>query len=594
MAKEYFLEFIGANIEATPRSWTVYPCDSDDNPILTSGQTITIAGSFTGRFRNTTPFVPNSLTGFYMVGSPATASGNDSIAYRLRVVAVQSLSTKTVSEFQLSNGDGVTGLDQTIGGGDMFRSTSWGLPDTETGFVSVGGPRFSYDSSAWSNVTRITFWGLLANASVDTTTRWSEVALYDISNSQYPVRITMDRTDMFLRARPWSESFPSSLLTTGHIYECRIRSVKTSAAFGDFNTYFHKARLTFHLSPMESYEFNLRCGNAAVPAVAETRGRHSGGYIPTPSVHFHAWGSTGTTPTLTDYGTSDTATSGTNVTGGQAPLTDTTTRQYRTVNLTSYISAGNRFASSANLQAAIVYKYPAIAEPAGPPDMAAREDYLDYLTAQGFTPNRAVLFTEGTGNPVEFYTVASLTPGGSPGWAINLTYGNAGYCDAIADFWRIEGSGNPLSTTAQTVLVVRRKIDTTLRNVFTFAVDSPTPNTLCAARVPNDINVVRWGYGDSANELLTWSGYTATADVEAWAFKAGAAGMSIWLNGTKVEFHTNSVSGTRANDGNDILINQGFSVNGDIQEFYFFALVPAQVSDAVLATFTPANVLLGF
>src|SRR6266704_6908185 len=99
--------------------------------------------------------------------------------------------------------------------------------------------------------------------------------------------------------------------------------------------------------------------------------------------------------------------------------------------------------------------------------MSARSDYLAYLTAQSFAPNRAVLFEEGAGTPVEYYTNAPVTLLGSPGWDIVSGY-VCGKAASTDDSWTIDEPssnflGDSSNTNAQTVLFIRNKRDSTLR-----------------------------------------------------------------------------------------------------------------------------------
>src|SRR5437773_7260929 len=105
--------------------------------------------------------------------------------------------------------------------------------------------------------------------------------------------------------------------------------------------------------------------------------------------------------------------------------------------------------------------------------MSARSDYLAFLAAQGYTPNRAVLFEEGSGTPAEYYTAAAIGAAGTPGWDVSggYTCGKAGSADA---HWFFPSSWPPgeeafLSTTKQTVLVIRQQRDMTPRTAVNFS-----------------------------------------------------------------------------------------------------------------------------
>lgn len=238
--------------------------------------------------------------------------------------------------------------------------------------------------------------------------------------------------------------------------------------------------------------------------------------------------------------------------------------------------------------------------------MSARSNYLDYLSSQGYAANRACLFEAGSGDFVDPITSRKLAINASPGWATNSGYtcGRADHAqnDASNDHWYFyaanliddDPSSGFLSTTAQTVLLIRAKTDSTLRDQNTFGPIEGGPSTgFCNALIPYSNGTVYWDFGYNgfaAPNRLTWAGWTPTTDIEAWAFRGGTLGLSIWHNGVK---EANSASAaTRTGTASAFGINKGQTgiLSGDVQDFFFFALVPEEVSDAVLATFTPTNV----
>ena len=223
--------------------------------------------------------------------------------------------------------------------------------------------------------------------------------------------------------------------------------------------------------------------------------------------------------------------------------------------------------------------------------MSARSDYLAFLTAAGFPPNRAVLFEEGSGVPVEYYTATPVGEGGSPGWSLPSGY-VAGNAPAITDYWSIPASDTWLSLTKETIFLIRRKHDLTLRVQETLNTDWVAPDEACRVHLPWVNSEVYWDFG---NYIVNRVGYTymPTTDIEAWAFRASTVSgkASIWLNGARVVQRTGGLF-PRTATANAFFVNHGPGVNGDLQDFLFVAFVPDEVSDAVLATFTPNNVLI--
>jgi len=220
--------------------------------------------------------------------------------------------------------------------------------------------------------------------------------------------------------------------------------------------------------------------------------------------------------------------------------------------------------------------------------MSSRSDYLAYLIAQGYTPDRAVLFEEGSGAPVEHYTSAALTEIAPPTWTTPSGYTAA---NAASDNWYGQIPGCPVSTTAETILIIRRKTDSTLRAAAGFGVDVGTASWRCGAHMPYSDGTIYFDFGGfSSPNRLTWGGYTPTTNIEAWAFRAGTLGSSIWLNG--IQKGSQGTAITRSTSTVNILINNGNGAGDtDYSDFLFFAVIPAELSNSVLATFIPHNVL---
>ncbi len=226
----------------------------------------------------------------------------------------------------------------------------------------------------------------------------------------------------------------------------------------------------------------------------------------------------------------------------------------------------------------------------GPQD--PRQSFVDYLEALGLTPNRVVLFDEGTGAPHELYTDEVLGLDGTPTWDTDATNGVAGFADATGDNYSLLHSSF-LSTTDQTILLVRRKTDVTARASFAFAANVAVDSYRCAASIPWSDGTVYWDFGGitAGTNRLSWAGYTPTTNMEAWAFRSGPSGMSIWKDGVQVA--TQGAHATRNSDASGVFnINAAFLTAGDIQKFYFFASIPAEVPDIILSQFTVNNVII--
>jgi hypothetical protein len=195
-----------------------------------------------------------------------------------------------------------------------------------------------------------------------------------------------------------------------------------------------------------------------------------------------------------------------------------------------------------------------------------------------------VLLNEGFGIPTTQYanlgtSAATVLVVGTPGWNSNAR-GIAYQCPSVNDYLRFGVDVMP--TSAVTVCVVRRKLDTTLRASGLFGqLAATTTAKRCGASVPKADGTVNWYFGGStAPNLVTASGLSFTTDVEDWVFTAGPQGSSIWQNGVKVASQATAI--TRTAGGNNTCLNRGIesgSSTGDIQEINFFQVVGQQWSD---------------
>jgi hypothetical protein len=217
--------------------------------------------------------------------------------------------------------------------------------------------------------------------------------------------------------------------------------------------------------------------------------------------------------------------------------------------------------------------------------MTARQDYLTTLNGAGYPATVAVLFEEGSGTPNEYFSAAPVGTTGTPGWD-TVSGVTAGQAASVSDAWNLGASNAFLNHDKGTILIIRKKLDATARSSSAFGVD--VSEHRCAAHVPWNDNRIYWDFDTWSSGRCTWNGYTPSTDWEAWAFRGGPSGASIWLNGEKKAFHTTAVTTTLVAD--DFYINKS-AVNGDTQDVFFFAYIPDEVSDAVLEGFTAGAVL---
>lgn len=588
----FYLEAVYQNLDAVDRTANVYPVSSFTGALVVGAPIpITLTASSTRR-RTRTSQVTITPGTVYVVQTPQTTSDNNVQIYRVRVVCSHLNATQSASEIRLSNASTATIDDQTIGGGDIFRTTNSGLPDTTSGFTSVTGPRFTWQEDKWQTITRLHLIHVLANASFTPETKWSEAILYDLTAAAYVegTRIATNG-DFFLNPTPVSADILASALTDGHTYEVRIRSVKTTEGASDFNTYYHGSRLNIDIEPIEAMEWHARCGNAQ--GVGEERMLHGEAIIPDTDVVFEAHGAVGTTYTLQSFGTSDTATTGgTPVAAAEVTISDSTTKFARTQDVREALAGLDRYGSAGNIQGSIITRFPQIPVVLPFTVNSVRREYIEYLYDQHMPPVMAVLFEEGTGNPTDLISGATLSPGGSPSWTTDGTYGIAGRCSATTDYWKVDNNGLIIPTTYGTMLVIRKKADTTARSVNLAGLTTDFFGRWFFAYAPQSNGQVRFGVG---GDELVWSGYSITTNVEAWGFRWTPAGRSIWLNGTNSASNATTQTRTASNSTDDFGINLANSnnPNGDIQDFYAVIFIRGYVPDAVMASFTPSNVLLG-
>src|SRR5262245_48662621 len=137
--------------------------------------------------------------------------------------------------------------------------------------------------------------------------------------------------------------------------------------------------------------------------------------------------------------------------------------------------------------------------------MSFRTDILDWLDVNGYPANVAFCFEEGSGTPTDAISgTKQPTVTGSPTWDTDGTYGTCYKFDTADKLVCLttSGGGNNfghfLSTTSQTVIVARKKTDTTARQSYTFAANTASTGGRCSAHIPWNDNIVYWDFGNNA------------------------------------------------------------------------------------------------
>lgn len=226
-----------------------------------------------------------------------------------------------------------------------------------------------------------------------------------------------------------------------------------------------------------------------------------------------------------------------------------------------------------------------------------------YIGPGGFSVN----FTDGP--HVDYYQTQGnrlINMGGTttPSWTTNA----AGRCLLFGATysklqWGTTASSNSFDldypevlagvavTRGQTVCLIRRKVDTTLRPSTLFGVEDSgggNPITVkCGSHCPYSDGTVYWDYGgNSAPNRLTISGLTFTTLVERWTFTAGPQGMAIWRDGKKLTSSSTAITRVvtdsfanfgswNLNGGNGLPV----ATSGDAQEVNFAMYLATQWTD---------------
>lgn len=157
--------------------------------------------------------------------------------------------------------------------------------------------------------------------------------------------------------------------------------------------------------------------------------------------------------------------------------------------------------------------------------------------------------------------------------------------------WLKFNTADWLPTQHITILIIRRKLDTTNRNCNTInsvTNRSSVDTSQLAIAMPLSDGVIYWDFGwngGAAPNRFTKSGLSFSTTIpEKWVFTAGERGMAIWQNGVKVASHSTAVTRTATTGTADkFLINcsNPSSSFGDVQEINFLQINDVQWDDAL-------------
>ncbi len=196
-----------------------------------------------------------------------------------------------------------------------------------------------------------------------------------------------------------------------------------------------------------------------------------------------------------------------------------------------------------------------------------------------------LLFHEGVGFP-------TLLPGsipmtrvitGAPAWASNVE-GGAYQFPTLNDWVTLtpaQADLDAVSTTVTTILVIRRKLDTTARSSQLFGPNSGGAAVDVGAQVPYSGGTTHWYFGGySAPNLLSVAGLSYSATIpDRMVFTAGPLGSSIWQNGIKRASQSTAVTRT-ANPHGGFELNHA-QAGSDLIEFNLFHVIDRQWPDSL-------------
>lgn len=141
----------------------------------------------------------------------------------------------------------------------------------------------------------------------------------------------------------------------------------------------------------------------------------------------------------------------------------------------------------------------------------------------------------------------------------------------------------------ETVCIIRRKVDSTLRASVLFGVEGTgLPNTeRCGTHCPYSDGNIYWDYGGvGANNRLSIFNPGWSTNVERLIFHAGPRGSAVWRDGVKLgsqavaltrspTTQTSNFTGMTLNGGNGMAVNG----SGDLQEINYAMFIANQWSD---------------
>jgi hypothetical protein len=196
------------------------------------------------------------------------------------------------------------------------------------------------------------------------------------------------------------------------------------------------------------------------------------------------------------------------------------------------------------------------------------------------------LFNEGGGPPFELVRqINRAVQWNGATWTVGALGVSASFPGVTSYLQLGDATELGLPTSRATVLVRRRKTDTTLRASALFGLSGGTDRL--GAHVPYSDGTVYWDFYDfNGANRLTWGGYPVSTAPETWAFVAGPSGSAIYFNG-QVKASQGSAVTVRANPGSVLFeVNSGqglVGTNGDLQEINQLLILDAEWSAAQVA-----------
>jgi hypothetical protein len=286
-------------------------------------------------FANT--WTPASDT--YRIKIPGIAGVDNQLSiYTLRLVADPQGTVGTV-EIPLTSYFGRTALDQTAGGGDIFRTTS-------TTFVECGQPGslWTYHAAEWATITNVRFSAVLAYEQVFAETAGAVLQLWDLTALAEVTHVTVNTPGFESPLYADIDIAPASL-TDGHQYTIRLKSLDTVFAA---NAFLHKSRLVLQMNPWNRSLIMLRVDKGQGSSVdVEAR------MITPAGASYPAWsgtviaefigltGTPGTKSYVYDASAADSGTAGSNITGANVTQAASKSLQ-RTADFSANYTANHR------------------------------------------------------------------------------------------------------------------------------------------------------------------------------------------------------------------------------------------------------------